>query len=313
MTRQSKVEHEALRRYVRSRAADFTVREQDELNTWLAADANHRTEYRRLEHTWGALDGLSAHLATLRTPPVRSPAPRWRIGGLMATALAIVLAISALPSAPNMQRIETAVGEQRVLKLPGGVDIALNADTAIDITQGENSRVDLLRGDIYVDVHGGGERKLEVRAAGAGIRDIGTRFAVTVAGQGGSVAVDQGMVELRSGTAYLLVRAGHSANYAAADGIREQPIAENAVAPWRNHRWLFKATPLSVLAAELARQQQIRVDIPEPAVAVLTVTGSFGFEESERMLWAAAEVHGLKLKRLGERHFQLQRQHATQQ
>ena len=69
----------------------------------------------------------------------------------------------------------------------------------------------------------------------------------------------------------------------------------DAVAPWREQRWRFEATPLSVLAAEMVRQQRIRVDIADPAVAALTVSGSFGFDEPERVLWAAAQVHGLKL------------------
>jgi len=61
------------------------------------------------------------------------------------------------------------------------------------------------------------------------------------------------------------------------------------------------------LAAEMARQQSIRVDIADPAVAALTVSGSFGFHEPERVLWAAAQVHGLRLQRLGEHHFSLLR------
>jgi transmembrane sensor len=313
MNRAADAGSEALRRYVRARAPDFGADERRALDAWLAADAGHRAEYQRLERTWRALDGLADALKDARASLTRKsgrPAPqvrRWLFGGLVSAGLAAVLFVAVLPDAVVLRHFETSVAQQRTASLPDGIEITLNADSAVDVVEGKVPRIDLVRGDIFVDVRGSASGRLEVRAGGAIIRDIGTRFSVAVTDQGGTVAVEQGQVELRAGTAYLSVTAGHSADFDAASHIREQPLVANAVAPWRNGRWQFTATPLSTLAAEMARQQSIRVDIADPAVAALTVSGSFGFHEPERVLWAAAQVHGLRLQRLGEHHFSLLR------
>jgi transmembrane sensor len=310
MSRPSAVEDEALRRYVRARAPDFGAAERRDLDAWLAADARHREEYARLDETWRQLDGLAEHMHGLRPATARvkhssrSP-PHWLVGGLVSAGLAFALFLAIQPEPAAPRHFATTVAQHRVVKLPEGIEVTLNADTEIDVLDGKAPRIDLTRGDIYVDVATGGSQRLEVRAGGASIRDIGTRFSVAVADQGGSVVVEQGQVELRAGPAYLMVHAGRGVDFDAAGGVRERQVPENAVAPWRGHRWQFKATSLAILVREMARQQRIQVDIPEPAVAALTVSGSFGFEEPERVLWAAAQVHGLALRRLGERHFQL--------
>lgn len=306
MNRHSDIEEQALRRFVRARAPDFSAEEQRELEAWLADEA-HRREYGRLQTTWAALDGMAGRIGNLRPPPAR-PGIGWA-GAMAGVVLAVVAAWFAVlrPETPLPQRYETATAEQRVLTLANGTAISLDAESAIDLVDGGTPRVDLLRGDIYIDVGGRSRENLEVRVAGATIRDIGTRFSVAVRDTGASVAVAEGLVELRIENTYLVVRAGRQAHFDRAGGLHEAAVSPDAVAPWHEQRWRFETTPLSVLAAEMARQQRIRVDIADPAVAALTVSGSFAFDEPEQVLWAAAQVHGLTLKRSGDRHFSLQR------
>lgn len=307
MTRPSDIEQQALRRFVRARAPDFSVDERRELDAWLANDA-HRAEYARLQSTWTMLDGLAGQVGRLRVR--QSPLAGWLpriVGGLVAAGAAAALFLVVRAEAPMPQRFETAAAEHRVLTLGDGTTIALNAESAIDLIDGKAPSVDLLRGDIFVDVRSHDTTHLEVRVVGATIRDIGTRFSVGMAGTGGSVAVADGMVELQAGRRLHVVHAGRAARFDAAGAVDEQVASAESIAPWREQRWRFDATPLSELAAEMARQQRIQLDITDPTIAALTVSGRFGFDEPERVLWAAAQVHRLKLQRLGERHFGLQR------
>jgi len=304
---------EALRHYVRARAADFGADERRDRDAWLDADASHRAEYALLERTWQQLDGLAGHLQIARhsaRDAARPPRRRWHwaLGGAIATGVTFALVAAMLPSAAVKRHFETAVAQHSLVKIGAGIEVSLNADTAIDITEGKVPRLDLSHGDIYVDVHqANGSDGLEVRVGRARIRDIGTRFAVAATAAGGSVAVEQGRVELRAGRDLVVIDAGRRAAFDAEDHVSAGPVASLDIAPWRENRWRFQATSLAVLATELARQQRIRVDFADPAVASLTVNGSFGFAEPERVLWAVAQVHGLKLERLGERHFQLRR------
>lgn len=296
-----------MQRFVRARACDFSAEERRDLDAWLT-DEVHRAEYARLQSTWSTLDHLSSHVDKLRTGP--KPFGRWApisLGGLVTAGIAAVLFLAIRPAAPVPQHFETSTAEHRVLTLDGGTTISLNAETAIDLVDGAAPRIDLLRGDIHLDVRSRDSGRLEVRTAGATIRDIGTRFAVAAADQGGSVAVAEGMVELRAAGSQLVVHAGRAASFDGSGALHERAVGADNIAPWREQRWRFQAAPLSVLATELARQQRIRVDIGDPAVAALTVSGNFGFDEPERVLWAAAQVHGLKLRRLDGRHFTLQR------
>lgn len=300
------LEQQALQRFVRSRAADFSDEERRDLAVWLS-DERHRAEFARLENTWTTLDALASE-ARAMLPRRRRFGAAWRLpaAGVLAAGLVASALYLGIWSDPAVHRYQTAVAEHRVLTLMDGTTVALNADSAVDLTDGRRPRIELLRGDVFVDVQGG--VPLEVRVGDTIIRDIGTRFAVNAAdGGGGSVAVSEGMVEVHSGAVNRVVHAGRRVRFDTQGALVDMAVAPDAVAPWREQRWRFAATPLSALSAELARQQRIQVDIADPADAALTVSGTFSFNEPDRVLWAAAQVHGLELERLGERHFRLRR------
>ena len=299
------VEAEALRRYVRARAADCSAAERRGLDEWLAADSRHRDAYERLELTWRALDALADHacLRRRRYLPVFSFGWRAGLAAGLACALATLLVVFG-GLRWGSQHYETVAGEHRRLVLADGSEVVLNANSAIDVVPGETQRIDLLRGDIYIAVSPAATGRLEVRAAGARIRDIGTRFAAALTARGGSVAVEAGEVEVEAGSARARLGVGRGADFAA-DHIEARPVA--AVAPWRDGHWRFQATPLTELATELARQQSILLDLPDAAVGNLTISGSFDIAAPESVLWAVSQVHGLRLTQLSERHYALLR------
>lgn len=304
MSTPRQIEQRALQRFIRARAGDFGGEEQRELDVWLAEDERHRAEYQRLEALWTALDGLGGRRDELR------PRRRWPVAAVAVFAVAtLVLAVwlaRPVEEAPvTVHRYETARAERRQVQLADATTIMLNADSVLELIDGVSPRLTLLRGDVYISV--GRAKGLEVRVGDTQIRDIGTRFAVSTAARGGSVDVAEGLVELRSGAARLTVAAGHRVSFDGEGHFREQRLAGDEMALWRNGRWRFAATPLSRLVDEMSRQADIRVELADPALANLTVSGTFRFDEAERLLWAVAEVHGLKVMRVDARRFRLQR------
>lgn len=301
---------EALRRFVRARADDFGADERAELESWLAAEAAHRQEYARLRDTWDALDGLAGHLPEMAEAKTAAAArtvrpPRLLSAGGLAVACAAVLAF-VLPGAA-VQHYETRPGEHVTVTLAGGIAVALDADSAIDVVASRPIRVELKRGDIHVNVPAGAGTGLEVAVGAVRIRDIGTRFAVAATGTGGQVAVAEGLVEIHAGADTLTLGSGRRADFVAEGVLSDRPIAAGDIAPWLRGQWHFEAKPLDELVKEAAREQRIRVDIADPAVAALKISGRFDMQEPERMLWAVSQVHGLTLRRLGDRHFSLSR------
>lgn len=308
---------QALHWFVRSRAPDFSGAERQRMEAWLDADAAHRAEYERLRDTWGKLDGLAPHLEALRpaAPPsladmrsIRPALPRrgWIFPALACAMAVMVMAAWLFPRQVETLHYQTTPGQHLTVAVAEGIEAVLDADSAISVARSEPPRIELLRGDVYfaVDRAGGG---LEVMAGQTRIRDIGTRFAVAVREHGGHVAVAEGMVEIQAGGTHRTAAAGLRVDFDGTGITGEKHLAAEDVAPWRDGQWRFAATPLAEIAAEMARQQGIRLDIPDPRVAALTVSGNFDIKEPGRVLWAIAQVHGLKTQRVGERHFQLAR------
>lgn len=310
----NKIDDTALRWFVRSRAGDFSAEERQRLDAWLAETATQRSAFEALGATWERLDDIAAMLPErVRILPRLAPRrpsfglPRLLpLGGMLAAAA--VLAFVFLMPREEMQRaIESSSGQRLQLTLADGTRIALDADSAARVSDATPPRIELVKGNIYLDVGHPSSGRLEVRAGTTQIRDIGTRFAVSLRGGRGSVAVAEGQVEVRGEQRLLLLVAGRGADFGPQGITGERAVAEADIAPWRNGQWRFAATPLAEMVDELAREQRIRLDIPDPKVAALTVSGSFPISEPDRLLWAVAQVHQLKLERLDERHYRLRK------
>jgi transmembrane sensor len=309
---------QALHWFVRARSPDFGNDERQRMEAWLAVDPAHRNEFERLRDTWGKLDSLAPHLDTLRQAapamlaalrPEKPAIPRrgWIFPTLGSALAAMVILLWLFPRPVETLNFETTPGQHLSVVIGEGIEAVLDADSAIRVARSNPPRVELVRGDVYFAVDrpdGGG---LEVMAGRARIRDIGTRFAVTLREQIGHVAVAEGMVEIQTGGTRRTAAAGLRVDFDGAGITGEKPLATENVAPWRNGQWRFTAAPLAEIATEMARQQRIILDIADPKVAALTVSGSFDINEPDKVLWAIAQVHGLKARRVDERHFQLRR------
>lgn len=307
---------QALHWFVRARAPDFSDAERQRMEAWLAADSAHRAEYERLCDTWGKLDGLAAHLDALRQPatlaalrPALPATPRrnWMFPALACAMAVMVMAAWLFPRQVEILHYQTMPGQHLSVAVAEGIEAVLDADSALSVARSDPPRVELLRGNAYFAVNRQGSGGLEVMAGQTRIRDIGTRFAVAVREHGGHVAVAEGVVEIQSGGTHRTAAAGLRVDFDGTGITGEKYLAAEDVAPWRNGQWRFAATPLAEIAMEMARQQRVRLDIPDPEVAALTVSGNFDIQEPDRVLWAIAQVHGLKTYRVGERHFQLGR------
>ncbi len=302
---------EALRWFVRTRASDFSDAESQELNRWLSADPANRQAFADLRSTWRELDGIKAHLphrkVCAKSAAIRPRRPAWLLPLGSALASAALLVAVLVPHEDVILSFDAPPGEHREITLADGSQLALDADSKVTVTESIPPRIILLQGSAYIDVNDKSSGQLEVRVGATRIRDIGTHFSVSRRADRGSVAVAEGQVEVMLDQRLVMVTAGHGVDFDANGIVAESVIAANDVAPWRLGLWHFNATPLAEVAGELARQQRIQLDFPDAKVAALTVSGSFPIREPDKVLWAVAQVHALKLKRLGDRHYELRR------
>ena len=276
--------------------------EQGELARWLAADAAHGTAWRRLETDVAALRALPAErVARVRAARVRAaPAPRARAApawrrllprpALLATACAALLALgvgwhqwqqptfSGQYLAPQAQR--------KTITLPDGSELAMDADTRAQVTLYRDRReVRLAHGQILFAVAPDRRQPFEVLAGAARVRVVGTRFSVRYRSAGmdaGAVkiAVEQGQVRVMGVDAH----AGEAVDLHAGQGLTVArdgavgavaAVAPSSIALWRKGLVRFEDTPLADALLELERYGPTRLVIRDPAVAAMTLGGSY--------------------------------------
>jgi ferric-dicitrate binding protein FerR (iron transport regulator) len=138
---------------------------------------------------------------------------------------------------PMATRIhQTVPGERLTVTAAPDIDISLDADSSITVSNAQPPQIELLRGNAYFDAKGSGAGKLQVKVGTTYINDIGTRFSVSKRVNGGTVAVADGQVEILVEGGTYLVGAHEQADF---DGMRvtgQRVIADAEIAAWRPNR-----------------------------------------------------------------------------
>jgi len=194
-------------------------------------------------------DHLSVHAARM---PMHSPKPPVTAAKLKTrtfswprffvhfsiTATAVFLGVmSWFIAKPTATRIhQTVPGQRLTITATPDIDISLDTDSTVTVSNSEPPKIELLRGNAYFDVKNKGDEKLQVKVDTTYIKDLGTRFSIRRRIDGGSVAVAEGQVEIQVETGTYLVSSRERADF---DGKRvtgHRMISEADVAPWRTNK-----------------------------------------------------------------------------
>ncbi|HEY3949262.1 FecR family protein [Phenylobacterium sp.] len=264
------------------------VVEQDghAFEAWLAADPENRPAYERALAPWHefeiraetVLEELTA-LDRRRAMRARSRWSGWMAGGGVAVAAAAALVIlpPSLREAPA-QTYQTARAQHQKIKLADGSTIDMDAETRLTVRiSGGRRQVALANGQAIFNVIHDPSRPFTVEAAGREIRDVGTQFEVRDRQDGLTVTVAQGRVEVRpgasgSGQTYLLTPGERLAiGQGGAEAVRLVDPQETF--SWRSGRLVYRNQPLQDVVADLNREFAQQIDIGDPALARIPITG----------------------------------------
>lgn len=287
------IREEALRWFVRARAEGFGPDERGQLVSWLERDGRHRREYDLLQQVWDRAGELEHRYGRPSVTPLRGGLRR---AAAMAMSACVMMAIVLVLFRYSSVDYAAPPGGRLSVQLAEGVRAELDADSAIRVNRlALHPDVTLVRGSAYFDVDAV-RSGLEVHAAQATLRDIGTRFSATVLENEGRVAVAEGKVEVTLGGARRTLESGRQARFAAGR-IGEPDFCDlQQVAPWMNGEYRFAAATLAEVADALWRHGRMRVEIPDARVATLTVSGNFDMAEPEKLMRAIARIHGLQFR-----------------
>jgi transmembrane sensor len=256
---------------------------------WLEAAPGNRGAYKRALGVWQEFEAnAAAVLAELApaagarpTPVRRAPARVWWVGGAGA-ALAAGLAVALLPGLlvqPITQTYVTGKGQHQHVALADGSVIDLNAETKLSVTLARGERkVVLGDGEAIFDVAPDKARPFTVAAADHLVRVVGTQFDVRSRQGALTVTVARGKVQVRPLTAAVAGRAflltpGERLAVAAGGGEQLAAVDPQETFSWRAGRLVYREQPLGDVVADLNRQFVDQIQIGDPDLAKLPITG----------------------------------------
>jgi transmembrane sensor len=274
-------------------AAEWLLRQEQGLNPheeaklqqWLAEDPAHLKAWQDFGGISLLLDQLPSSGTDALRRQVRHPKPTQRCSRFapqmaMVSCAMVVMVCSLLwfdaRQPVYQQTFTTARGQNFSKELPDGSTIELDTNSRLQVTLYQNRReAKLLQGQAMFHISKNPERPFHVLTEAAQITVLGTEFAVrNISGQV-SVAVKEGRVRVTpSAKTPVILLAGDSLSLSETGAVQKK-IPPSGVGSWRSGRISFDNTPLSEALAEFERYAPTGLQLNDPALGRLRISGSF--------------------------------------
>jgi transmembrane sensor len=201
----------------------------------------------------------------------------------------------------------TARGQRADILLADGTRVSLNVDSRLIIPAnfGRPTRQILLFGEAYFEVRHDAQRPFLVRAAGAVVGDLGTKFLVraypgepkaTVTVGEGKVLLGRGMV---GSDDVSLAQGQHGEIDASGLVIVSSGVNIDNELAWRSGRLELRHVPLARAVRDIGRWYDIEISFTDSSLAQVPVTASFGNESAEDAMRVLATTLGARYERQG--------------
>jgi len=292
----------AMQWLLRMREETLTERDIAAWMNWYEADESHKKVFDEMQEFWQQTGGLgegSDGVARLQRLGKTGPANLRPSRSLAQVALAMAAGLGLLAVGVVLWRQYYFTGSFRVhptaatnsasvrsavLSDGSRVDIAAKSSVAVQFTSKER-RVELREGEAYFSVAPNRTQPFVVAAGPLRVRAIGTAFNVRRSGERIVVTVDKGAVDVYSvqlaqsgaeaAKASVRVNAGNEVKWD--EGASPPVVASvdpSGALAWREGRLEYINEPLAAVIADVNRYSARHVEIPDPAVANLTFTGT---------------------------------------
>jgi transmembrane sensor len=307
---------EAIEVWTRRQSGTWSEADEQQLQMWLAATAEHREAYEKVGRAWDKAGDLKHYLT--RAPQreyepagQRSIAPA-RFGGVAGIALAACLALLALgvgfrlwPSAsrwwsgPEINLV-SAKGQTQSFTLEDGTQVWLDADSQLMVRIGHYSRkASLVRGEALLNVTHDPERPFEVTLGIGRIQDLGTRFDIEALPDSSRIEVLEGRVGVLTPQGRALLVAGQSSGYDRSGNLQAVSSFNATAAQWSQGQRHFDREPLGDVLERLTRYHATTFVYTDPNLRNLRVSGTFRTGDQELFLRTLAGALPIEVRYLG--------------
>ncbi len=302
-------------------AAPLSTPDLRALESWLAGAPARRelvADYCEFAADVGRLIPVLATEGRLAAEPPPAPRPRQHrrlailaLGGLVAAAFAVFLAVRPAASHPAAPRqIATAAAQRHSLTLADGSHIDLSARTQVTIAlTAQARRVQLAAGTAYFEVARNRQRPFSVETPAGTVLVTGTKFAVRSEPDAAlEVVVAEGQVQVSPTGAEPVALAAGQRLVAAGPALRVEALAPAVLADalaWREGMVVFADTPLSEALARFAQFHDTPITVA-PAAADLHLGGRYSLDDLAGFLAALEEILPVQVTRLPGRPTQVE-------
>lgn len=291
-------------------AADF--------DRWILKDPRHVESYARMSTLWqsgeleAALDDKATSLHPSNdddiepAPQLRQLRPSWRRAVPLAAALCAVLSIGL--AAPRLlvhrTTYATGLGQSRTVALQDGSTIRMDAETRIRVRITPWSRdITLEQGEAFFDVAHERLRPFAVDTGAARVSVLGTAFDIDRIGDDTRVIqVYRGLVSIDAGVGRQWRLPAGSGLELAGGRVRSLTVGVGKHPDWMDGWLEANEMPVSQLVQKLNRVSHRSIELADPALGELLVTGRFPTNDLEGVLDAIAAIHDLNWRSAGNRY-----------
>jgi transmembrane sensor len=292
-------------------AADFDI--------WILKDPRHVESYARLSALWQSeeLDAaLSDKTWSLRPSNDDGDAKPRGLRGLrrmswarVAPAAAAICMVAAIcVAAPRwleeQSEFSTGHGQTRTVVLQDGSTIRMDAETRVAARITPWSRdVELVQGEAFFDVAHERLRSFTVETGNARISVLGTAFDVDRIDKDTRVIqVYRGLVSVEAGVGRQWRLPAGSGLELVGERVRSLTRVHGERPGWMEGWLEANEMPVSQLVRKLNRISRRPVELADPALGELLVTGRFPTDDPEAVLEAIAAIHELTWRDAGGRY-----------
>lgn len=260
--------------------------------------------------TTGDAHALHATLDAVGDYPKKSSASR-RLGTALTLLLSVVvpgwLALQSYPPAYLLADVRTATGQLETQQLADHTQLTLKGGSGVNLHFDDKQRmVELVRGEILLDVARDPQRPFVVETRQGSIRALGTRFAVRCDESGTVLTMLESKTAVRAAAtpgdqtkSELVVSAGQRVRLGAEGfGTVESIDAESVADAWKFNQLVVQDASLPDVLDELARQRKGILRYDRVALASVRVSAVLPLGDTDQALRLLSASHHLQLTRM---------------
>lgn len=296
-----------------TRVRSDRLRDEERLafEAWRRADPLHEAAYQEMEDAWKASAAIpeAALRGIIEQGPARAApaqtARRRLVWGLGLGCAAALAALAVYPEwasqAPLFQEsYATARGERRELLLNDGTVVQMNTGTRLEVALYAGKRVVELRsGEAFFTVTHDADRPFFVGTGLARVRVTGTRFNVRSEQDSARIGVEQGAVEVSSGSWWRPATCLSPGQGLIVDATRgatgPEALDVASWAAWRQGKAVFRGNTLAQIIGEMNRYRDKPLILQAEHLRDMRIAGVFSIDDNASFLSVLPQLAPVQL------------------